>query len=245
MDLQLAGKYALVTGASRGIGRAIALALADQGVSVAACYHQASEQAQSLTLALEQHTNGSFSRQVDVSEESAIRNFIAEIDERFGCLNILVNNAGIVSHVPLVELSLEEWQQMISTNLTSMYLVIRAAQQLLRPGSSIINIGSAVATVGMPGGMHYTAAKAGVIGLTRSLCKELGPRQIRVNTIAPGIIDTDQASHLSPEQRTRYANLAALGRLGSPDDIAQTALFLASDLAAFVSGITLTVDGGI
>lgn len=245
MDLHLTGKHALVTGASRGIGRAVALALAQQGVAVAACYRQESEYARSLTIELEQYGNGSFTRQVDVSDEEAVKLLGNEISGRFAHLDILVNNAGIISHIPLAELTLTEWQRVINTNLTSMYLITHVIQNMLTEGGSIVNIGSAVATVGLPGRVHYTAAKAGVIGFTRSLCKELGPRNIRVNAIAPGIIDTHQAVGLTPEQRARYANMAALGRLGQPEDVAQVVLFLASDLARFVSGITINVDGGI
>jgi 3-oxoacyl-[acyl-carrier protein] reductase len=126
-----------------------------------------------------------------------------------------------------------------------MYLVTRACAAAMGPGASVLNVTSAVAMVGLAGRTHYTASKAGVIGFTRSLAKELGPRGIRANAIAPGVIDTDQASGLTPEQRVRYAQLAALGRLGHPEDVADAALFLASDAARFVSGVTLNVDGGI
>jgi 3-oxoacyl-[acyl-carrier protein] reductase len=245
MDLNLEGKKALVTGGSRGIGRAIALALAQQGVAVAVCYRQESEAVSSLASELEHLNNGSHVIQADVSDETDVTRLGNDIRRRFDQLHILVNNAGVVSHVPLHALQLAEWRRILDTNLTSMFLVTKVVQDMLVDGASIINITSAVASVGMPGGMHYTASKAGVVGFTRSLCKELGPRSIRANTIAPGIIDTDQASGLSSTQRARYANLAALGRLGQPDEIANAALFLASDLSAFVSGITLTVDGGI
>jgi 3-oxoacyl-[acyl-carrier protein] reductase len=126
-----------------------------------------------------------------------------------------------------------------------MFLVVGAALDLLSPGSSVIGIGSKVAFVGVPLRGHYTAAKAGMTGLTRSLAKELGPRGIRVNLIAPGIIETDQASGLTPEGRARYSALAALNRLGTADEVAGVAVFLASDLSTFVSGLTINVDGGI
>jgi len=245
MNLDLAGKHAIVTGASRGIGRAVALMLAQQGVSVAACYKNKSERAESLARELERYNNGSFVQQVDVSSQESIQQLTETLNKRFEYLDILVNNAGVISHIPLAELTLEEWQRVLTTNLTSMYLMTQAVLPRLKAGGSVINIGSAVATVGIPGRVHYTAAKAGVIGFTRSLCKELGPRQIRVNSIAPGIIDTDQAARLTTEQRLRYANLAALGRLGEPEDIARIVLFLVSDLSSFVSGVTLNVDGGI
>ena len=245
MNLDLIGKKALVTGGSRGIGHAIVLALAQQGVSVAAGYQQESKAVQNLALELESLRNNSYVFQADVSDEKAVKNLVDSAHQRFGTLDILVNNAGIVSHKPLSMMEFTEWQHILNTNLSSMYLVTRAALELMTEGGSIINIASAVAAVGMPGRTHYTASKAGVVGFTRSLCKEVGQRAIRANVIAPGIIETDQAANLTPEQRVRYANLAALGRLGQPEDIASAVLFLASDLSRFVSGVTFVVDGGI
>jgi NAD(P)-dependent dehydrogenase (short-subunit alcohol dehydrogenase family) len=245
MNLNLTGKYALVTGASRGIGRAIALTFAEQGISVAACYHTESEDVRSLAAELEQYDTDSYVIQTDISSKESVARLAENVRQRFGRLDILVNNAGIISHIPLAAMEFDQWQQVINTNLTSLYLVTHATQNMLFEGSSIINVGSAVASVGIPARTHYTAAKAGVVGFTRSLCKEMGPRGIRANVIAPGVIDTHQAAGLSPEQRVRYANMAALGRLGQGDDIAAVALFLASDLSRFVSGTTINVDGGI
>jgi 3-oxoacyl-[acyl-carrier protein] reductase len=245
MDLNLGGKHALVTGGSRGIGRAIALALAEQGVSVAACYHTASEAVSSLATELKGYGTESYVVQADISNRESVAHLAESVRQRFGKLNILVNNAGIISHIPLAAMEFDQWQQVIATNLTSLYLVTHATQDLLVEGGSIINIGSAVATIGIPARTHYTAAKAGVVGFSRSLCKEMGGRGIRVNVIAPGVIDTHQAAGLSAQQRERYAAMAALGRLGQGDDIAGVALFFASDLSRFVSGTTINVDGGI
>jgi NAD(P)-dependent dehydrogenase (short-subunit alcohol dehydrogenase family) len=245
MDLELKGKKALVTGGSRGIGRAIVLALARQGVSVAACYQNESEAVTSLRAELAQVGNDSHMAQADVSNEAAVGKLLKGVKERFGKLDILVNNAGIVSHMTLADLSLAEWRRVIETNLTSLYLVTRAALDAIPNGGTIINITSAVAMRGMVGRTHYTASKSGIIGFTRSLCKELGPKGIRVNAIAPGIIETDQAAGLTPEARARYAKLAALDRTGTSEEIAGAVLFLASDLSRFVSGVTLNVDGGI
>lgn len=245
MDFNLAGKQALVTGGSRGIGRAIVLALAKHGVAVAACYLQESEAVTSLAAELKRINIGSYVIQVDVSDEASVGRLVEDVRHRFGQIDVLVNNAGVVSHAPLTNMELSEWRRVLETNLTSMYLVTRAALDAIPQGGSIINVASAVASVGMIGRTHYTAAKAGVVGFTRSLCKEVGARAIRANVINPGIIETDQAAGLTPEQRARYANLAALGRLGNPDDIAGVALFLASDLSRFVSGVTINVDGGI
>jgi 3-oxoacyl-[acyl-carrier protein] reductase len=245
MDLGLKGKHALVTGGSRGIGRGIVLALADQGVSVAACYTRESDSVSSLAAELQRKGNDSHVAQVDVGDAASVGRLASAVKERFGAVDILINNAGVVSHKPLAQLELAEWERVINTNLTGMFLVVKAVMDMIPDGGSIINVGSAVATVGMVGRVHYTASKTGVIGFTRSLCKEMGPRGIRANAIAPGIIETDQASGLTPEQRTRYANLAALQRLGQSDDIAGAVLFLASDLSKFVSGVVINVDGGI
>lgn len=245
MDLNLAGKRALVTGGSRGIGRGIALALAEQGVLVAACYQQESDAVRDLATELERCHPRNCVVQVDVSDRASVACLAETVHQRFGGLDILVNNAGVISHIPLANMELEQWEQVITTNLTSLYLVTHATVHMLVDGASIINVGSAVAPVGIPARTHYTASKAGTVGFSRSLCKELGTRSIRVNVVAPGVIDTHQAAGLSPEQRTRYANMAALGRLGQPEDVANVVLFLASDLSRFVSGTTINVDGGI
>src|SRR5690242_4254122 len=146
MDLNLRGKYALVTGASRGIGRAIALALAEQGVSVAACYHSESEAASSLATELERSGTDSYVVQADISNKESVDRLAESVRQRFGKLNILVNNAGIISHIPLAKMEFEQWQQVIATNLSSLYLVTHATQDMLVEGGSIINVGSAVAT---------------------------------------------------------------------------------------------------
>jgi NAD(P)-dependent dehydrogenase (short-subunit alcohol dehydrogenase family) len=227
VDLGLRGKRALVTGGNRGIGRAITLALAAQGVSVAACYANDVAAGEELQSALAAHGDGSYVTRADVADEASVGALVDGVRERLGGLDILVNNAGVVSHRPLADLDPAEWQRVLDTNLTGVYLVTRAALPL------------------MPARAHYTASKAGVLGLTRSLCKELGPRYIRVNAISPGIIETDQLAGLTAEQRARYASLAALNRLGEPRDVGDAVLLFASDLSRFISGATVNVDGGI
>jgi 3-oxoacyl-[acyl-carrier protein] reductase len=245
MDLELKGKRAVVTGGSRGIGRAIVLALAEQGVSVAAVYQRESEAVTSLSEELTRIDGDSYLVQADVSSETDVARLAEDVRGRFGGVDVLVNNAGVVSHKMIEELDLDEWRRIIDTNLTSLYLVTKAVVDAIPEGGSVINVGSAVAVRGMVGRTHYASSKAGAIGFTRALCKELGPRGIRVNLVAPGIIETDQASGLTPEGRARYSALAALARLGTADEVAGVALFLASDLSAFVSGMTINVDGGI
>jgi len=245
MDLDLKGKRAVVTGGSRGIGRAIVLGLAQQGASVAAVYHRESDAVTSLAEDLSRTNGDSYVVQADVSSEEDVARLADDVRGRFGRVDVLVNNAGVVSHKQIEELDLEEWRRIIDTNLTALYLVTKAFVDAIPAGGSVINVGSAVAMRGMVGRTHYASSKAGAIGFTRALCKELGPRGIRVNLIAPGIIETDQASGLTPEARARYAGLAALARLGTSDEVAGVALFLASDLSVFVSGMTINVDGGI
>jgi len=245
MDLELTGKHALVTGGSRGIGRACVLALARQGAAVAAVYNRESDAVRELEQELEKVGNGSYAVQSDVSSAEDVDRLLDGVRDRFGQLDILVNNAGVVSHRMLEDLDLDEWKRVIDTNLTGLYLVTKGAVALMPQGGSIIIVGSGVALRGMPGRVHYASSKAGAVGMTRALCKELGPRGIRTNLIAPGIIETDQTSGLNEEGRARYERLTALQRLGEPEDIADTVLFLSSDLSRYVTGQTIYVDGGI
>ncbi len=239
------GQVVVISGASRGIGRACAEAFVSAGATVVGVSLRKSEEQRRLSELFEAADNGSYAVTCDVADPDEVKRLGADLVDSFESIQVLVNNAGVVSHAPLEEMQLAEWERVINSNLTSMLLMTQASIPLMREGSSIINVTSAVATVGMVARSHYTAAKAGVVGFTRSVCKELGPRGIRANCVAPGIIETDQVADLSPEQRARYGSLAALGRLGSPHDVAKAVLFLAGDEARFVSGVTLNVDGGI
>ena len=245
MDLGLRGKKAVVTGGSRGIGRAIALAFAGEGMSVAACYVNESDAVASLRDELGGLDESSFAVQGDVSDEGSVERLASQVIERFGSVDVIVNNAGVVSHREIGDLDLDEFRRIIDTNLTGAFLVTKALIDHVPEGGSVINVTSAVALRGMPGRTHYGSSKAGLIGFTRMLNKEVGPRGIRVNALAPGIIETDQSAGLTGEARTRYERLAALQRLGRADELAGAALFLASDWSSFVSGVTMNVDGGI
>ena len=246
VDLGLRGKRAIVTGGSRGIGRSIVLALAHQGVSVAACFNRESDAVAKLRGELEEIDNGSYLAQADVADADSVHALVAGARDAFsGQVDVLVNNAGVVSHRTIEDLDLAEWHRIIETNLTGIFLVTKDVVEAMPPGGSIINITSAVGLRGMVGRTHYTASKTGIIGFTRSLAKEVGPRGIRVNAIAPGIIETDQTSGLNEEGRARYEKLTSLARLGDPDEIAGATLFFASDLSSYVSGVTMNVDGGI
>lgn len=249
MELRLDGKKALVTGGTRGIGHGVAVALAEAGADVLACHRQEGEAAESLARELKALGGGHHVVRADLGRPEEVERLVEECGTRFGALDVIVNNAGVISHVPFAELPLEEWQRVVDINLTAAFLVVQKALPLLSEGASIINVGSRVATLGVPLRAHYTASKAGLIGLTRSLCKELGPRCIRVNVVAPGVIETEEAARLSDDEREayrrRYAGLMALGRFGSPREVAGAVLFLASDLSAYVTGETIHVDGGI
>lgn len=243
MDIDLKGRKALVTGGTRGIGRAIVLALAGAGADVLTCSRSESPAMAELLAELKETGGNHHVIVADVSQPADVEQLIAECQVRYGRLDTLVNNAGVISHVPFAELSLDEWDRVLRVNLTGAFLVVQRALPMLEAGASVINVGSKVATVGVPLRAHYTAAKAGLIGLTRSLAKELGPRQIRVNLVAPGPVETE--AEVPEHVRARYQQMIPLGRLGRPREIANVVQFLASDLSAFVSGETLNVDGGI
>lgn len=245
MNLDLAGKRALVIGNGDEITQVIVSTLLAQQVTVAATYEREDEAAASLLAILEQGRNGSFALPLDVNDPQQVADLAERVRQHFGQIDILVNNASIISHANIQDLTLATWRQTLDTNLTSVYLVTQAVLDLIAGGGSIINVAACLAAVGMRGKAHYTAAKAGVIGLTRSICKEVGGKGIRVNVIAPGVISTGEMGDLSPEQRGRYAYLSALGRLGRPQEVANAVLFLASDLASFITGATLPIDGGV
>jgi len=241
--MDVAGKKVLVTGGSRGIGREIVLSFARSGAHVITCYRTESEAVASLVEELKQTPGDHHVVRADVTRAEDVEALVDEIRLRFGHLDVTVNNAGIISHIPFTELSLDEWQKVINSNLTAAARVIQATLPLMGEGASIVNVGSRVATVGIPLRAHYTAAKSGLIGLTRSLAKELGSRGVRVNVVAPGPVETEVAT--PPAVLERYRTLIPLGRLGRPAEIAAVVQFLASDVASFVTGETINVDGGI
>jgi 3-oxoacyl-[acyl-carrier protein] reductase len=249
VQLDLAGKNVLVTGGSRGIGRSIVLALARSGANVLACYRSSGEAVDSLERELKSIGGEHRLVQADVSRVADVEQLVDVARTHFGTLDVLINNAGVISHVPFAELPLEEWQRTLDNNLTGSFLVIQKALPLLSEGSSVITIGSRAAVAGIPLRAHYTASKAGLIGLTRSLAKELGKQGIRVNLVAPGVVDTDEDGKLSDEERekyrVRYQHMMALSRFGKPAEIAGAVLFLASDLATYITGETIHVDGGM
>ena len=240
------GQVALVTGASRGIGAAIAQALGKQGAVVigTATTQNGADQ---ITAALQQAGIKGAGLALDVNDAAQIEAVLKQIAEQFGEIAILVNNAGVTRDTLLMRMKEEDWDTVISTNLKSVY---RMSQAVLRPMMKarygrIINISSVVGHSGNAGQTNYCAAKAGMTGFTKSLAQEVGSRGITVNCVAPGFIDTDMTKELPEEQRARLLQQIPLGRLGAADDIAAAVAFLASPSAGYVSGETLHVNGGM
>lgn len=249
MDLGLKGKKALVTGGTRGVGRGIVLTLARYGVDVVTCYRQESEAVSSLERELKEIGGQHHVLRADLTEPERIAGLLAECKSRFGHLDVVVNNAAAISHVPYGELALAEWQRIIDTNLTGAHLVIQHALPLLGSGSSVISISSKSTEVGIPLRAHYTATKAALQGLNRTLAKEFGAQGIRFNVLSLGMVHTEAIDAMPEEQREqmikRYSQMIALGRFGEPEDIAGAVLWLASDLSRYVTGSVIHIDGGI
>lgn len=244
MELSLRGRHALITGGTRGIGRASVLALARAGAEVLTCYRTEGEDASSLERELKEIGGQHHLVQADVSDAEQVARLADVCRERLGSVDIVVNNAGIMSQGPIAALPHQEWDRMIGHNLTAAFLVTQAMLPLVPDGGSIINVGARGATNGIPFRAHYAAAKAGLIGLTRSLSKELGRNRVRVNLVAPGMVESEQDVEPN-EHKARFLNAIALGRFGTPEDIAGVVLFLASDLSSYVTGETIHVDGGV
>lgn len=243
----LEGKTALVTGASRGIGRAIALKLAEQGANVAITNSRPDEAGQ----AVEDEINAlgvKGKRYVsDASSFEDAHKVVEAVKEDFGRIDILVNNAGITKDGLMMRMSEEQWDAVINVNLKSAFNFIHAVTPIMmrQKSGSIINMGSVVGVSGNAGQANYAASKAGMIGLAKSMSKELGSRGIRVNTITPGFIATDMTEALSEEVRTEWAKQIPLRHAGEAEDVANATLFLASDLSAYVTGQVLNVCGGM
>jgi 3-oxoacyl-[acyl-carrier protein] reductase len=244
MSAILQGEIALVTGASRGIGAAIADLLASSGAKViGTATSEAGAQAIGERLA----AHGGSGRRLDVTEAAAIEALVDAASSEFGAISILVNNAGITRDQLLLRMKDEDWQAIIDTNLTSVFRTSKAVMRgMMRARKGrIVNIASVVGLTGNPGQSNYAAAKAGIIAFSKSLAREIGSRGITVNVVAPGFIDTDMTRALGEEQRKALLGQIALGKLGSPQDIAQAVLFLASPAAAYITGETLHVNGGM
>lgn len=249
MELDLKNRKILVTGGTRGIGRGIALAAARAGADVLTCHRQEGPAADSLAADLKEAGGDHHVVRVDLAGPEGADRLMAEVRERFGRLDGVVNNAGVISHIPFGELPEDEWHRVVDTNLTAAYRIVQRSLPLMGAGGSIVNIGSRGAAAGIPLRAHYTAAKSAMIGLTRSLAKEFGGRGIRINVLAPGVIETEAMAAMPADRaeslRATYAAKTSLGRLGTVDEVAGAALFLLSPASAYITGETLNVDGGI
>ncbi|MCO7174664.1 3-oxoacyl-[acyl-carrier-protein] reductase [Sporolactobacillus kofuensis] len=243
----LQNKVALVTGASRGIGHAIAIKLAKQGASIIVNYSGNKVRAEETASEIRSVGAEAFVWQCDISDESAVQEMIKQSIDHFGHLDIVVNNAGITRDGLLMRMKETDWDAVLNTNLKGVFLVTKAA---LRPmmrqkQGRIVNVASVVGILGNPGQANYVAAKAGVIGLTKATAREVASRGITVNAVAPGFIVTEMTDQLPEDVKSKMQSEIPLGKLGTPEDVAGVVLFLASDESKYMTGQTLSVDGGM
>ncbi|HZB95923.1 MAG TPA: 3-oxoacyl-[acyl-carrier-protein] reductase [Herpetosiphonaceae bacterium] len=247
MQIDLTGKVALVTGASRGIGRATAMELAAQGASVVVNYRAGAEAAAAVVAEIEAAGGRAVAVQADVSDGADVERLVKATTDAFSSLDILVNNAGITRDNLLLRMKDDEWDAVLNTNLRGAYLLTKAA---LRPmmrarWGRIITITSVVGLMGNAGQANYAAAKAGAIGLTKSVAREMASRGITANAVAPGFVETDMVAALNDATRQSILGAIPLGRWGQTRDIAQLVAFLASEAAGYITGQTIAVDGGM
>ena len=245
--MNLSGKTALVTGASRGIGRAIALDLAARGASVVVNYNVSEEAAQDVVKTITDAGGKAVAIKADVSKFDEADTLIKASIEALGKLDILVNNAGTTRDMLLMQMKEEDWDHVLQADLKSVFNCCKAVTRpMIRQRSGrIVNITSVVGLSGQAGQANYAAAKAGMVGFSKSLAKELGSRNITVNCVAPGFIPTALTNVLSDAQKQAITTATPLNRFGTPEEIAYAVSFLVSDLAAFITGVVLTVDGGL
>ncbi|UZQ54941.1 3-oxoacyl-[acyl-carrier-protein] reductase [Trichothermofontia sichuanensis B231] len=242
---RLQGQVAIVTGASRGIGRAIALALATEGAKVVVNYASASGAADQVVADIAHLGSEAIAIKADVSQVEAVDDLVKTVMEQWGRIDILVNNAGITRDTLLLRMKPEDWQSVIDLNLTGVFLCTRAVSKIMLKQKSgrIVNVTSVVARMGNPGQANYSAAKAGVIGFTKSVAKELASRGITVNAVAPGFIATDMTRDLKADEILQFI---PLGRYGEPEEVAGLVRFLAADpAAAYMTGQVINIDGGM
>ncbi len=241
----LKGKVAVVTGASRGIGRAIAIALASEGAFVVINYANSSQAADDVVTAIANLGSEAISLKADVSKADEVENFFQSVLDKWGRVDILINNAGITRDTLLMRMKLDDWQSVIDLNLTGVFLCTRqvAKVMLKQKSGRIVNIASVSGLMGNPGQANYSASKAGVVGLTKTIAKELASRGITANAVAPGFISTDMTENLKADDILKFI---PLGRYGTAEEVAGLVKFLAADpAAAYITGQTFNVDGGM
>lgn len=245
---QFDGKAAIVTGGTRGIGKAIVLELARRGANVAFNYSKSADEAEVLRAEVEKLGVKAIAAKCDVANTEAAAEFVGQVKEEFGTVDYLVNNAGITRDTLILRMKEEDWDAVIDTNLKGAWNFSKA---VLRPmmrnegGGSILNITSISGVVGMLGQSNYSASKAGMIGLTKSLAKEVASRKITVNALALGLIETDMAAEMNEEYREKYLTMIPLGRLGNVEEVAAIACFLLSPSASYITGQVVQADGGL
>jgi 3-oxoacyl-[acyl-carrier protein] reductase len=243
----LKNKVAIVTGASRGIGRAIALTLAQYGAKVIVNYCGSKEKAEEVVQEIEGNGGTATIYQVDVADFNAVKLMFDDVIKQYGSVDILVNNAGITRDNLILKMSEEEFDGVINTNLKGVFNCMKHASRIMlkQKSGKIINISSVIGISGCAGQVNYSAAKAGVIGMTKSLAKELGSRGITVNAIAPGYIKTDMTAVLKDDMKEKVIERISLRRLGEAEDVSETVAFLASEKASYITGQTIQIDGGL
>ncbi len=246
MDVDLDGYSVLVTGGTRGIGRAIVQEFAEAGARVAFTYRSSTSEAEALVNELEEQGTDALSLQGDVADTDVAQSHVDAVVDRWETLDVLVNNAGITRDGLMLRLTEEDWDAVLDTNLKGVFNFSKAAYRpMMRSGGSIINISSVVGTNGNAGQTNYAASKAGIVGFSKSLAKELGSRDVTVNVVAPGYVKTDMTDELDDDTRKSILDTVPLDRLAEPREIAESVLFLASPAADYITGHVLHVNGGM
>ena len=245
--MKLQDKAAIVTGAGRGIGRAVALGLAQEGARVVVNYSRSAEAADEVVRMITDRGGDALAVQGDVADATQVDALVTAAMERWGRVDILVNNAGVTRDKLILRMTEADWDAVIDTNLKGAFLCAKAvAPRMVKQRSGVIvNIGSVIGTAGGAGQVNYSASKAGLVGLTKSLAKELGGRNVRVNAVAPGFIETDMTQTLKEEYRETIRKQIPLERFGTGEDIANVVVFLCTEGAAYIQGDVITVDGGL
>jgi 3-oxoacyl-[acyl-carrier protein] reductase len=243
--IDLSGKVAIITGASRGIGRQTALTLAGAGATVVLTSR--GDAAEAVAAEVTAAGGQALALAADVADSEAVHRVIDTTHERFGRIDVLVNNAGITRDQLLLRMKREDWDAVVATNLTGTFLCTQAVLKtmLKQRSGRIISISSVVGQSGNPGQTNYAATKAGIIGFSKALAREVASRSITVNVVAPGLIDTDMTRDISSDAQANWVSAIPLGRLGTPDDVAAAVCFLASDAAGYITGQVLAVNGGM